>query len=332
MRIEDMGEDGITAFLARRYAARDPRVMKGMGDDTAVIRVGRGAGLLLTTDTLIEGTHFTMDLTTPFLLGSKALAVSLSDIAAMGGTPLYYLVSLDLPPSTEGAFLKALYRGLDKQAKRHGLSLIGGNLSRSTSISISTTVLGEAPAGTAVYRDGALPGDDIYLTGRAGDSALGLLTLEKYGRAAIKGGPMKRQTRKHLEPVPRIEVGRELSRKKIATAMIDTSDGLLLDLTRLCRASKTGALVEAERVPLSRGLAASGRDGVMMALTGGEDYELLFTARPKRAADISRLGRSCGVEITQIGRVLRAQEGISVVDASGSAMDVYEEARGFRHF
>ncbi len=332
MRLEDMGEDGITEFLAQKYKRADPRVIKAIGDDTAVIKEGAGMALLLTTDTLTEGTHFRKDLTTPFLLGSKALAVSISDIAAMGARPLFYLVSLNMPVGTEGTFLKGLYRGIDKQARRFGLTLTGGNLSRSKSISITTTLMGEAPADEVVYREGARAGDEIFVTGHTGDSALGLQMLKKYGPGAIKKGPLRRQVRKHLEPLPRVDLGRELASRKIATAMIDTSDGLLLDLCRLCKSSHVGAAVEADRLPLSKALERSGKKAVEMALTGGEDYELLFTARPEKATEVLTLGRDPGILITRIGRVLPAKRGVFALDRAGRKINIRAGATGFRHF
>ncbi|MFQ5354027.1 MAG: thiamine-phosphate kinase [Thermodesulfobacteriota bacterium] len=332
MSLKEMGEDGITEYLARRYNTVDPRVVKAIGDDTAVMIEPGGTVSLATTDILIEDTHFKRDLTTAYLLGSKAIAVSLSDIAAMGGEPLFYLVTLNLPPRTEGSYLKDLYRGLDKQARRFGVSLTGGNLSRSKSISISTTMLGQMPADEVLYREGAGPGDDIYVTGHPGDSALGLLTLQRYGRRAITEGPLKRQVRKHLEPEPRLEIGREIARKKAATAMMDLSDGLMLDLGRLCRASNTGARIDAGKMPLSRALKNSGKNALNLALTGGEDYELCFTARPGKNAAILALGRACKIKVTRIGRVLEAAEGIFAADAEGRKIKSITGDGGYRHF
>jgi thiamine-monophosphate kinase len=334
MRLADMGEDGITAFLEERYTTHCPRLLKAMGDDTAVMRERAERALLLTTDTLNEGVHFARDLTTPYLLGSKALAVSLSDIAAMGGEPLSYLVSLNMPPSTEGAFLKGLYRGLDKQAKKFGVSLAGGNLSRADSISITTTLLGEMPPHEALYRHGAAPGDDIYLTGFAGDSALGLMVLQEQGLSALKSGPYRSKVRKHLEPLPRIGLGRMLARQKTATATIDTSDGLLLDLGRLCRASGVGAVLRGESIPISRALREhAGDKALVTALTGGEDYELLFTARPRKAPGVEAAAKASGVLVTKIGSVVSGKKsGVSVVDCHGRKMDTRGLSPGFTHF
>jgi len=332
MRLEDMGEDGITELLAGKYGTTAPDVIRGIGDDTAVLRTSADKVLLATTDTLIEDIHFTRELITPYLLGSKALAVSLSDIAAMGGEALFYLVTLNLPSGTEMSYLKNLYQGLNKQAQKFGVALTGGNISRSESISITTTVLGEIPADEVVYRDGAIHGDDIYITGHPGDSALGLKILEKHGGIAITNGPLKRQVKKHLEPLARIKTGRELARKKAATAMMDISDGLLLDLGRLCKASRAGALIEAHKLPLSRGLRQSGPNALRTALTGGEDYELLFTARPANAGVVRAIGQAQGTRITKIGRVRETSMGLTVEDKDGIKIKIDKISGGYRHF
>ncbi|MFQ5480747.1 MAG: thiamine-phosphate kinase [Thermodesulfobacteriota bacterium] len=333
MSLKEMGEDGITEYLARKYSTDNPRVIRAIGDDTAVLSETGGSVQLATTDILIEGTHFRRDLTTPYLLGSKALAVSLSDIAAMGGEPLFYLVTLNLPPNTEAAYLKNLYKGLDKEAKKFGVTLTGGNLSRAKSISISITLLGQMPADEVLYRDGAKPGDDIYITGNPGDSAIGLAALKKYGGRAITKGPLKRQVRKHLEPQPRIDVGRKLAQTKRATAMMDISDGLLLDLGRLCRASKAGACIEADKIPFSRALLSCGREKALKtALGGGEDYELLFTASSHQGKKILNIEKTHDVKVTRIGRILPAGEGIFVTGANGKKLKINTMAGGFRHF
>ncbi len=333
MLLADMGEDGITAFIERRYTTPDRRIIKAMGDDTAVIEERAGMALLLTTDTLNEGTHFTRELTTPYLLGSKALAVSLSDIASMGGRAVAYIVSLNLPPLTGAGFLKALYRGLDKQARRCGLSLVGGNLSRADSISITTTVIGEVPPDEVLYRSGAGPGDHIYITGFAGDSALGLKVLKQEGPAAIRKGPYRAKVRKHLEPEPRLLPGRSLARQKIATAMIDTSDGLLLDLERLCRCSGHGAILHTGDLPISRALMRHGAGkAIEMALTGGEDYELLFTTRPDKAHLVQRLSQDTGLRITRIGTITPERTGVAVLDKEGRKIETGTGAGGFTHF
>jgi len=333
MSLKDMGEDGIIDFLARRYgAASDQRVIKAIGDDTAVLRTSPGKVILATTDILIEGTHFTRELTTPYLLGSKALAVSLSDIAAMGAEPAFYLVTLNLPPEIEMNYLKDIYRGMNKQAKKFKTILTGGNLSRSKSISISTTVLGEMPEDEVIYREGASPGDDIYITGHPGDSALGLSILKEQGLCAITAGPHKRQVRKHLEPKPRLALGRDLARKKAVSAMMDISDGLLLDLGRLCQASRVGAVIEADNLPASRALRQSGKGSLEMALTGGEDYELLFTARPDAGAAIQTIGATLNTKITRIGQIRETACGIEVNGKDGRPVKIKYGALGFSHF
>jgi thiamine-monophosphate kinase len=296
------------------------------------LRTSPGKVVLATTDILIEDTHFTRELTTPYLLGSKALAVSLSDIAAMGADPSFYLVTLNLPPEIEMNYLKSIYRGMNKQARKFKTILTGGNLSRSKYISISTTVLGEMPEDEVIYRNGASAGDDIYITGHPGDSALGLAVLRKHGLCAMTAGPNKREVRKHLEPEPRLAIGRSLARKKAISAMMDISDGLLLDLGRLCRASRVGALIEAEALPTSRAMRQSGEGFLETALTGGEDYELLFTAPPVNCAAIQVIGTALKTKITRIGCIQEAARGIKVRDKEGRPLKMKAAASGFSHF
>ncbi len=334
MRLNEIGEDRLIKGIHRRFARTHALLIKGIGDDTCVAAQTPGKVNLATTDVLTEGVHFKKDYTTAYLLGKKALAISLSDIAAMGGDPTFFLVSLGLTPSTTGLFLNNIYRGLDAEAKKYGAALAGGNISRSKTVFISLTLFGEMPAGEVLYRKGAAEGDDIYVTGTLGDAALGLKTLKKYGADAIKNGPFKKAVKKHLDPLPRLEAGRALAVKGLASAMIDISDGLMLDLARLAGASKVGALVESAMVPMSNGLkryaAGAGNDPLKPALAGGEDYELLFTAPPRNMAAIEKVSKKLGLRITRIGGTLRRSRGVKVIDDKGRP--VKTSRAGFTHF
>ena len=187
MKLKEIGEDRIIKELSREFSMRHRRLVKGIGDDASVTTQAGGRHLLATTDILIEGTHFKRDWTTPYLLGRKALSISLSDIAAMGGEPLFYLVSIALPPDTEKQFLDELYRGLSDCGKEHGAALAGGNTAKTKgAMMVAATLFGEAPARETVYRSGAGQGDIIYVTGWLGDAALGLRLLRKHGGAALK--------------------------------------------------------------------------------------------------------------------------------------------------
>lgn len=334
MKLKEIGEDRIIKELSREFSRRHRRLIKGIGDDTSVTLQAGGRHLLATTDILIEGTHFKRGWTTPYLLGRKALSISLSDIAAMGGEPLFYLVSIALPPDTEKKFLDELYRGLSDCGKDYGAVLAGGNTARTKgAMMVATTLFGEAPARETVYRSGAGPEDVIYVTGWLGDAALGLRLLRKHGGAALKKTAFRKPVMKQLDPSPRMKIGRSLARKRLATAMIDISDGLVLDLRRLCEASAVGAVIDARRIPLSAEFkrlfpAARETDGVRRALSGGEDYELLFSAPEKAAKKISALS-SRDVPITPIGIITR-NKGVCVTGMNGRPLKIYKA--GFEHF
>jgi len=334
MKLKGIGEDRIIKELARAFSSRHPRLVKGIGDDASVTLQAGGRHLLATTDILIEGTHFKRGWTTPYLLGRKALSISLSDVAAMGGEPLFYLVSIALPPDTDKQFLDELYRGLSDCGKEHGAALAGGNTAKTKgAMMVATTLFGEAQERETIYRSGARQGDIIYVTGCLGDAALGLRLLKKYGGAALKKKAFRKPVMRQLDPSPRMKTGRSLAKKRLASAMIDISDGLALDLRRLCEAGGVGAAIEAKRIPLCAGLkrlfpVAKAADGVRLALTGGEDYELLFTAPEKAAKKISALS-SRDVPITPIG-MITSTKGVCITGMNGKPLKIYKA--GFEHF
>jgi thiamine-monophosphate kinase len=252
--------------LVERIRAKVPKpgraIRLGIGDDCAIFRP-RGAreDLLFTTDLLIEDVHFRRDTHPPAAVGWRALARGLSDIAAMGGEPRFCLLSLALAPWTDRRWVDAFYRGLLRLAKQTGAPLVGGDLAHAERVTCDVVVCGAVPRGQALRRDGARPGDQIYVTGQLGASALGLRTR--------RGAAWKR----HLWPQPRLELGRILRTRFRATAAMDLSDGLSLDLHRLCLASGVAAELDGA-LPIFAGAALAD------ALHGGEDYELLFTVRP----------------------------------------------------
>lgn len=306
--LSEIGENEIVKGLEGRFKPRSKRVLKGIGDDTSVTVQDGSKALLTTTDTLIEGVHFRRGYTPFRLLGKKALSISLSDIAAMGGEPLFYLVSIGLAPDLDKKDLDALYKGMEEVAKAHKTVLIGGNTSRLPGkVMVATTVLGEAPPDEVVYRRGAAHGDIIFVSGTLGDSALGLSLLEKYGPKALKSR-FKAPALKHLDPEPRVEAGKALASKKLVTAMMDISDGLGIDLERLCTESFVGADVDMDRIPLSdpmKNITRSHKDALDLAVSGGEDYELLFTAPEGNLKKIISLGKRLSLPLTPIGRILK---------------------------
>ncbi len=330
MQIKKIGEFGLIEKISRIAAAADPRVVKAIGDDAAVISLDSKNCLLVTTDILKEGIHFRPGFSSPFVLGKKCLSVNLSDIAAMGGAPTYYFVSLAIPPETPYDFIRGLYRGMAAQARRFGARLLGGDTTASQdSMLVSVTLLGTALKGRILYRHGAMPGDRIYVTGTLGDSALGL--------AMLRGGsnePRSPLVRRHVDPEPRVEAGRELAGSGAATAMMDISDGLLGDLGHILKQSGAGARIFLDRLPLSaayRTRCPEFSDNFYTpALCGGEDYELLFTAPAKNEKKICGISDRLGLSMTCIGEITEKRQGLRVVGVDGKA--VRPPRTGFRHF
>jgi len=319
-----LGEDAIVRIFAdarrRADAGRGNAVVLGPGDDAAVVRPKRGARLLLTTDLLAEGVHFRRCWAPPADLGWKLAAVNASDIAAMGGRPLWALLSLALPPGLDSSFAAGLGRGLRAASRRFGFTLVGGDTCASAAgIFLSLTLAGEAGP-RLITRDGAQPGDRLFVTGHLGASTLGLAALERHGSALLPA-PLRRCARRHLHPEPRLVFGAALAGTGLARAALDVSDGISRDLGRLCAASRVGAEVRADRLPVlpstSRAALLLDRDPLAAALHGGEEYEILFTARPQDERRLAALGEKLGLRVTAIGRILPRRDGVSVVGADG---------------
>ena len=319
------------------------RVKLGIGDDAALVDVRNGCELILTTDMSVENVHFTRELHKARAVGHRALARSLSDVAAMGGVPRYALVSLAITEQTRRAWISGFYGGLQALARRFGVRLIGGDTAVVPgAIFIDVLVAGEAPRGKALRRAGAEAGDRIFVSGRLGLSALGLRVLRSRFRKAAPPAPKpaglylparekvpasiaREAVQAHLYPEPRCALGQFLSSRGLASALIDVSDGLSTDLDRLCAASGVGARLWAAKIP-SPGLPEAA-DSLRLALDGGEDYQLLFTV-PQRAA--SRLpSRFRGQPLYQIGEI-EAARGVRLVTSEGKVLSV--APGGWEHF
>jgi thiamine-monophosphate kinase len=274
-----------------------------IGDDAAAFRPHPSRLLLISSDTLIEGIHFDLQYFSAEDLGWKALAVNLSDIAAMGGIPLYVTTSIALPGRLPAGFVRDLYSGLSTLALENNVSVIGGDTCASPhSLYVDLTIVGEVEPEEMVTRQGAKPGDLIFLTGELGGSAAGLEILKRQGGAADRHSAL---ARRHLRPQARCNVGRFLATEHLASALIDVSDGLSTDLHHLCMQSRVGALLQAERIPLvsfaAEDLSGLSRQILDYALNGGEDYELLFTV-PQ--SEKQRMPQSIGgVPVHQIGYI-----------------------------
>jgi thiamine-monophosphate kinase len=298
-------------------SSRNSSVIRGIGDDSAVLRLAAGSELLVTTDLCIENVHFRRAWHPASVVGHRCLTRGLSDIAAMGGEPLACFLSLGLPEALPPAWTNGFLRGLLALAKRYKVQLAGGDISSAPQITADIVVTGQVPAGKAPLRSGANSGDRIYVTGTLGASAA---TLEQ-----LFAGKKIRPTRSspHFYPSPRVEVGSWLRKHHLATAMIDLSDGLSVDLAHICDESRVSTIVTADKLPL-------GKDANFdLALHGGEDYELLFTAsaRAKVPAQIA------GVEITEIGVMRNRQDYSSAIQILGHNGKVRPLAqRGWEHF
>jgi len=280
-------EESILERLRGRLAIpRGSRIVEGIGDDCAIFRPpGSHQDLLFTTDLLIEGVHFKRATHPPAIVGRKALARGLSDIAAMGGKPLFCLLSLGLPAWAGRRWIDRFYSGLLLMAQAHGVVLAGGDLAHTNHALCDIVVAGSVPRGGALRRGGARVGDAIYISGALGGSALGLAT--KQGAA----------WRRHLRPEPRLALGQYLRENLQATAAMDVSDGLSLDLRRMCLASRVAA--DLEGLPLFPGASPD------QALHGGEDYELLFTVPPAKRVP----ARFRTIQLTRIGTIRRGPAG-----------------------
>jgi len=327
MKLSRLGEFALIESI-RRATPLGRGVRLGIGDDAAWVESKSGS-ILVTSDLLIEGIHFKLEWTSLFSLGYKAVAVNLSDIAAMGGKPAYLVLALGIPADFDSDKVYEFYRGVKSLCSKTGLALVGGDTNVSKLLIISVCVIGHAPY-PPVRRSGAKLGNDIYVTGTLGDSALGLKLLQS-GAGGSNRRAFAYLVSRHHQPTPRLTAGALLARQRLATAMIDVSDGLLQDLGHICNASGIGAQISAAKLPLSDAYRVlAGKDGVRHALNGGEDYELLFCARRRDRARIEKLQKLVEIPITRIGSCTSARKGITVLDSSGRRVSL--PSKGYDHF
>lgn len=320
----------------RRRGRGSPLVRVGIGDDAAVIRSRGNSDLIACCDLMVEDVHFRRSWGEPRLIGRKSLAVTLSDVAAMGGVPLFAMVSLALPGGLSTGFANQLIEGIFERAEWANVSVIGGDTSSSPGpIFIDTTVIGECRPGRAVTRAGATAGDRLFMTGSVGASRLGLLLLE---RGQMLNGPSsssgweREAMLKHLDPEPRSGLGRLIGESGLATAMIDISDGLTTDLAHILEESGCGAVIDAEAIPVADPVAAFARessevDPLRFSLGAGEEYELLFTARADDRARIYEVATLSGIAITEIGEMV---SGKKLQLKQGSIIETIEPS-GYEH-
>ncbi len=290
-------------------------LIKGIGDDCAVLAKSRDQATLLTTDTLIESVHFDPAWHPPYLLGRKAAAVNISDIAAMGGQPLFALLSVGVPAATEEDWLDQFMTGFQSMLEEHNMILIGGDTVSSPALMFSVTVIGEMETEKVLYRSDARQDDLIWVSGPLGEAAAGLEICRSHKK---EYGRWPSLVKAHLDPKPGVKLGRILAKSDMVNSMMDVSDGIATDLAHICTASSTGAEIRAEDIPFSENLLQAAPtlhlNPLSLALRGGEDYQLLFTSSPEHDTALPRLVRDqTGGEIFSIGRITAGQ-GVTLLD------------------
>ena len=331
-----MREREFIQFIAGKCAGKHPHLRKGIGDDCAVFGNIPGKDWLVTTDMLVAGVHFDTSWHDPYLLGRKSLAVNLSDIAAMAGTPQFVLLSIAVPGEYDTSWIETYMAGFFSMLEEHNCVLIGGDTVSSEKLTLSVTVIGTATAGRAIGRDGARAGDAIYVSGPLGSAAAGL-HLCQAGRFTVtdtRGCKWQELLSRHLDPSPRLQLAQLLLNCGCVTAMQDISDGIATDLSHICTASRVAATIEEEALPAHGELLSMcgemDRDPLHFQLRGGEDYELLFTVQSGREEELERLVASGGTgdKIYRIGRVGKGQ-GVTLLTRSAERVAI--DYQGYEH-
>jgi len=315
-------------LIKQYFTHAAPHTLLGVGDDAALVRPARGQVLAVAADMLVGGRHFFMD-ADPESVGHKALAVNLSDMAAMGARPRWATLGVALPGADAG-WVAAMSRGFMRLARRHGVDLIGGDTTRGP-LNLCVQIIGEVPAGRALRRDGARPGDDVWVSGTLGDAALAVAA--RGGKIRLKPAERRLLQRRLDWPQPRVALG--LALRGVARSAIDVSDGLVADLGHICEGSRVAAVVARDRLPLSPLLRRllERRAALAAVLGGGDDYELCFTAAPARRAAVERAAARARTRVTRIGHMIRAPgDACSVVVVDGEGLPLAVARTGFDHF
>ena len=333
MDIKEIGESGLIQRIADNYQSSHPSVISGIGEDAAALKISEQKILLTTCDLLLEDIHFNLSLTDSYHLGRKSLAVNLSDIAAMGGTPRFFLVSLAIPSHISVEFIDDLYRGIMEMADEFNTQLVGGDTNASPDkLMIDITLLGEVDPDHLLKRKGTQVGDSIFVTGTLGDSALGFFALERDNNLN-EPLSINTLTLRHISPYPRIKAGKVIAENHLASAMIDISDGLLADLKQILTLNMVGATVWTSQIPLSNDFKQfqikQEHNKLDFALKGGEDYELLFTSPKTKEKDIYALSQKIKVPITKIGEINSSRK-LVVLDQNQKLYHIDDQ--GYDHF
>ncbi len=321
---KNLSEFSLIDKIAQKLPQYKSDVYKGIGDDCAVIKSNKDKYLLYTCDSLVSGIHFSEKYSTPYKIGRKAAAINISDIAAMGGKPKYFLVSLFLPKDTTEKFIDELYQGLTEECNLYDIDIIGGNIAKSSQFIIDLFLIGEVSPQNLLLRSGAKVGDLVLVTGMLGDSATGLKLLQN-SQLNIPERDKKRLIFRHLTPTPRIKEGMIIAESKKATSMIDISDGLSSDLLHICEASQVGVKLFTDKIPVSDSVK------IDFALNGGEDYELCFTMPAKYVSGFShKLEKETTTKVTVIGEIIPQIQGRWLIDSAFKKSLL--KVKGWDHF
>lgn len=336
--VGDCSERDLIARIRQGLPPAPDWLLIGIGDDAAVAEPERNRAEILTVDALVEGVHFDRAFVPPAAIGHRALAVNLSDLAAMGAAPRLALLSMALPPALPLDDFDGIISGFTALARQHSVHVAGGNLTRSPGpLMLDVTVMGTVKRRQALTRSGARAGDDLYVSGSLGSAAAGLALLRerRTTHAEQRTTNNERLTGSFLHPQPRLALGMHLSRNRAASACMDLSDGLADGLGQIAEASGVGMTVDTTALPIeleARAFFASrGLDAVTQALTAGDDYELLFAVRPRTSRRLTEAARRGGVPLTRIGRCT-AERGVVLQGAAASVLDAGSLPRGFTHF
>lgn len=330
MLVGGVGEEALLRELRSLFAATELKVPVGIGDDAAVLDCPKGRQAVWSTDLLLEGVHFQKQWQTPSQLGNKCLAVNLSDIAAMGATPHYALLSIACPPETEIEYILEIARGFSALATEAGVAVVGGDTTASTgALTVSVSVGGSVETGAAILRSGAAIGDSILVTGNLGSASAGMRLIRE-GEA----GAYPELAAAFIEPAARIRAGLAAVETGV-TSMTDISDGLASDLRHICEESGVGAMIEPGSLPSSPQLDEActrfGWDREAMMVTGGEDYELLFTLPGSIAGQVKEvIAHAAGLQVAIIGEIMPREFGVRLVGSDGSGRDM--PSHGYEHF
>lgn len=333
MKLAALGEFNLIENIRKSYSLENHEIIRGIGDDAAALKVGTDSLVLTTTDMLLEDVHFDLNYFSPYDLGKKAMAVNLSDIAAMGGSPKWFLISLGLPGSVDDAFVEQFYLGMSHLADRFEVKLIGGDTVASPSgLVISVQLIGTVRQDEMLLRRGARPGDLIFVTGTLGDSSAGLEILKRGLSSEEKVDEYEYVAMRHLNPSPRVDEARYLAAGKIVTSMIDISDGLVQDLNHICDESNVRGKVWLNQVPLSDSYKYVSKEiglDSYLPVCGGEDYELLFTVPGDRVGLLEGFKEAFSCGVTSIGEIIQGH-GVRVHDENDAPVEL--GACGYDHF